>query len=483
MYSFWQEVPLGNFRTLLVGDMNNNGRAELYGQMKDYTSDYTDITVFEMNQAGKFDSVFSYDTTVIARTIYDVDKDGYKELLLIRNLDSVYPGNSYRFYQKKLPYNLADSLFFVFYPFGTVHQQNDNYFGDWDGDTFTDQIFITISANINVFEFKESIPNFDSVYQYDHSQLDVYYGGFSIGDFDQDSKTEFLAGSVHGKVLSIENCGDNCYAPNWQGMVETYNAYLCAETNDLDGNGKKEIWIGGDAFYSGQGITRITIFEANGNNSYQVVGRIDLLGIFSFDAGNIQVIDVDKDGKEDVLFGLDETVLILKFNGSTNHQIYEVFFYKINDWENNSYGYYGANLYNLIDDERDELLINMWDIKPNIGIKWFNWIYKPNFTVDVKEESNSIPTEYQLYPVYPNPFNPQTTIKFDIATTSFAKVKVYNILGKEITTLLEKELSPGSYSLSWEAKDNNGQLLPTGVYLIRFSADNYTKTIKTILMK
>ena len=59
------------------------------------------------------------------------------------------------------------------------------------------------------------------------------------------------------------------YAPNWQGMVETYNAYLCAETNDIDGNGKKEIWIGGDAFYSGQGITRITIFEANGDNSYQ----------------------------------------------------------------------------------------------------------------------------------------------------------------------------------------------------------------------
>lgn len=487
MYSYWQEVPLGNFRTLLVGDVNNNGRAELYGQMKDYTTDYTDIFAFEMNPQGKFNPVFSYDTTVIARTIYDVDKDGNKELLLIRNLDSIYPGNSYRFYQKTIPYNLADSLFFVFYPFGTVHQQNDNYFGDWDGDSFTDQIFITISANINVFEFKETIPNFDSVYQFDHSQLDVYYGGFSIGDFDQDGKTEFLAGSVHGKVLSIENCGDNCYAPNWEGMVETYNAYLCAETNDLDGNGKKEIWIGGDAFYSGQGITRITIFEANGNNSYQVVGRIDLLGIFSFDAGNIQVIDVDKDGKEEVLFGLDMTVLILKFNGSLNHQTYEVFFYKRHNWENNHMGYYGANLYNLIDDQRDELLINMWDIKPNIGIKWFNWIYKPNFTVDVKEESNLVPTEYQLYPVYPNPFNPQTTIKFDIAKTSFAKVKVYNILGKEIKTLLEKELSPGSYSLSWEARDSYGQLLPSGVYLIRFSAtggaDYYTKTIKSILMK
>jgi hypothetical protein len=487
MYSFWQEVPLGNFRTLLVGDVNNNGRAELYGQMKDYTTDYTDIYAFEMNPQGEFDQVFSYDTTVEALSIFDFDNDNSTDICIRRNNLNGLPGMIYRYYKKEFDSSLANNPFIEFAPNDSLFQQNDNYWGNWDGDNLCDLIYITPTFFINFYEYNSVIQNFDSVLVFPHGNLDLYYGGFSIGDFDQDSKTEFLAGSVHGKVLSIENCGDNCYAPNWEGMVETYNAYLCAETNDVDGNGKKEIWIGGDAFYSGQGITRITIFEASGNNSYQVVGRIDLLGIFSFDAGNIQVIDVDKDGKEEVLFGLDETVLILKFNGSTNLQTYEVFYYKENDWEHNNMGYYGANLYNLIDDQRDELLINMWDIIPNTGIRWFNWIYKPNFTVDVKEESNLFPTEYQLYSVYPNPFNPQTTIKFDIATTSFAKVKVYNILGKEITTLLEKEISPGSYSISWEARDSDGQLLPSGVYFIRFSAageaNNYTKTIKAILTK
>jgi len=493
MYSFWQEVPLGNFRTLLAGDVNNNGRAELYGQMKDYTSDYTDIRVLEMNSQGSFDLVYNYDSSNVAEVIFDIDKDNKNELRLMRNYISTVSDTGwkqYLFFSKQSDSTLAQNLSFIFQPRENNNsQQNDIYFGDWDGDINTDQIFIIpcCPGSIFFFEYDSISPNFNSVFQFNYEPIDLYYGGFSIGDFDQDSKTEFLAGSVHGKILSIENCGDNCYAPNWEGTVETYNAYLCAETNDIDGNGKKEIWIGGDAFYSGQGITRITIFEANGDNSYQVVGRIDLLGIFSFDAGNIQVIDVDKDGKEEVLFGLDMSVLILKFNGSLNHQTYEVFFYKRNDWENNNMGYYGANLYNLIDDQRDELLINMWDIIPNVGIKWFNWIYKPNFTVDVKEESNLVPTEYQIYPSYPNPFNPQTTIKFDIVRTSFAAIKVYNILGKEITTLLEKELSPGSYTINWEAKDSNGQLLPTGVYLIRFSAgggaDNYAKTIKTILMK
>ncbi len=493
-YKYWQEVPLGNFRTLLVGDVNNNALPELYGQMKDYTTDYTDIRAFEINFQNSFDLVYNYDSTNVAEIIFDIDKDNKNELRLMRNYVSAVSDTGwkqYLFFSKESDSTLAQNLSFIFQPQQNNNsQQNDIYFGNWDSDSNTDQIFVIpcCPGSIFFFEYNPSTPNFDPIYQYNYEPLDLYYGGFSIDDFDLDGKTEFLAGSVHGKVLSIENCGNDCYTPNWQGMVETYNAYLCAETNDIDGNGKKEIWIGGDAFYSGQGITRITIFEASGNNSYQAVGRIDLLGIFSFDAGNIQIIDVDKDGIEEVLFGLDMTVLILKFNGSLNHQSYEVFFFKQNDWENNNMGYYGANLYNLIDDGRDELLINMWDDPPDLGsIKWFNWVYKPDFTVNTENENNSLPNDYNVYPLYPNPFNPQTNLKFDISQNSFTTIKVYNTLGKEITTLLEKELSPGNYTISWEAKDSDGKLIPSGVYLIRFSvlgkAGNYTRTQKAILLK
>ena len=487
-YSYWQTVPLGNFRTLLVGDVNKNGRPELYGQMKDYWTDYTDIMAFEMNTNGKFESVFSYDSTVIAGNIYDIDKDGKEELRLVRNNTYNLPGKSFPFYKKGSDTSLSTVLSFIFAPGDTFSQQNDNYFGDWDGDQYTDQVFITLNQKINFFEYNPLLPNFDLVYELNYGPIDLYYGGFSIGDFDQDGKTEFLAGSVHGKVLSIENTGNNSSAPNWEGKVETYNAYLCAETNDLDGNGKKEIWIGGDAFYSGVSVTRITLFESDGNDSYQVVGKIDLVGIFSWDAGNIQVIDVDKDGKEEVLLGLDQTVIILKFNGSLNHQTYEVFYFKQNNWQNNNIGYYGANLYNLTGDGKDELLINCWDDPPGLGtIKWFNWIYKPNFVVSVNNEQNTLPKGFSLSSNYPNPFNPQTNIKFEISENSFVSIKVYNILGKEITTLVEKEQTPGSYQISWEAKDSEGRMLPSGVYLIRLTANgksvNYTKTVKAILLK
>ena len=129
--------------------------------------------------------------------------------------------------------------------------------------------------------------------------------------------------------------------------METYNAYLLTQTNDLDGNGKKEIWIGGDAFYKGVAKTRITILETNGNNSYQEVGRIDLIGVFSFDAGNMQVLDVDNDGKDEVMICIDGNVIILKFAGSKNDQKYNVFYIKQNNRPDISY--YGARMYDFKD--------------------------------------------------------------------------------------------------------------------------------------
>jgi len=266
-------------------------------------------------------------------------------------------------------------------------------------------------------------------------------------------------------------------------MVETYNAYLLEKTIDIDKNGKKEIWVGGDAFYPGIGaMTRITLFEADGNDSYTVVGRIDLIGVFSFFAFYIQSVDVDMDGTEEMMLCLDQTVVILKFNGSQNHHTYEVFYVKKNISETT--GYYGATMYDLNDDSKCEILINSFDDPPQQGvIRMFCSILRADYTVEVTEEPEKLPNEFQLFQNYPNPFNPYTTIRFDLPEYSEVSVRVYDILGKEITTLLKKEMSPGSYALSWEARGSNGQLLPSGVYLIRMSADKYTKTIKALFLK
>ncbi len=200
---------------------------------------------------------------------------------------------------------------------------------------------------------------------------------------------------------------------------------------------------------------------------------------------NIQAIDVDKDGVQEMMICIEQTVLILKFNGSQNHQTYELFYFKQNDLAlagRNSV-YYGATMYDLTNDGKEEIIINLDDVIENVGLRLFSFIYKPEFTIGLDTDPFPQPTDFHLYANYPNPFNPSTKINFDIPEYSNVSLKVYDLLGKEITTLLDKELSPGNYTIDWDAKDSNGKLLPSGVYLIRIVTDKYIKTIKAVLLK
>ncbi len=482
-YSFWQEVNVGisNTGVPVIGDINNNDKPEIYGRRKGYNdADFSNyIVVMEENNQSIFDSAYGYDSTVLVRSIYDIDKDGMKELHLLKIPDSSY---KYLFYKKTSDTTFATELSFVFNPWQTPNsQENNNFFGDWDGDEFTDQILIRdcCPPSVYIYEYNPSENNFDSIYQFDFSSIDLFYAGFGIGDFDQDGKTEFFAGSVHGKVLSIENTGNNSYSPNWQGTVETYNAYLLAETNDIDKNGKPEIWVGGDAYYNNLPITRITIFENNGNDNYEIVGRIDLIGIFSFYASNIQAIDLNKDGKDEIMLCIDETVIILKFTGSVNHQTYEAYYIKQNDiaLSGISSNYYGAAMYDVTGDNNEDIIIHLGEYIEGLGFKIMTFIYKSNLSTQVIEESAKL-NNFQLCQNYPNPFNPATTINYQLPQTGYVTLKIYDILGKEVATLVNEQKNSGRYSVNFDASK-----LASGVYIYRIKVNDYVSSKKMLLLK
>jgi len=86
--------------------------------------------------------------------------------------------------------------------------------------------------------------------------------------------------------------------------------------------------------------------------------------------------------------------------------------------------------------------------------------------------------DFTLNQNYPNPFNPSTRIAFSIPNSSFVTLKVFDILGNEISTLLNKELTSGSYEVEFVAKD-----VPSGVYFYSLTAGDFTKTLKMILSK
>ena len=102
-----------------------------------------------------------------------------------------------------------------------------------------------------------------------------------------------------------------------------------------------------------------------------------------------------------------------------------------------------------------------------------------NFTTGVTNiEPTSLPTVFELYQNYPNPFNPTTKIKFDIPKSSFVSLKVYDITGREVATLVNSDLEPQRYEVEW-----NGAQFASGVYFFRITAGDFVKVQKMILTK
>jgi hypothetical protein len=106
--------------------------------------------------------------------------------------------------------------------------------------------------------------------------------------------------------------------------------------------------------------------------------------------------------------------------------------------------------------------------------------YESSFAVPVGVENDLslFPEEYFLAQNFPNPFNPTTTIKYQIPELSFVTLKVYDVLGNEIKTLVYKEKPAGAYELTWYAEG-----LPSGVYYYRLQAGDFVETKKMVLMK
>ena len=93
-------------------------------------------------------------------------------------------------------------------------------------------------------------------------------------------------------------------------------------------------------------------------------------------------------------------------------------------------------------------------------------------------EQSGLPADYALDQNYPNPFNPATTISFSLPSKSFVSLKVFDALGRVVSTLVLEELPAGTYSRQWNAAD-----LPSGMYFYRLQAGTFTETKKLLLLR
>ena len=112
-----------------------------------------------------------------------------------------------------------------------------------------------------------------------------------------------------------------------------------------------------------------------------------------------------------------------------------------------------------------------------------NGMYSSNVLVSIKENPENIVSDFQLRQNYPNPFNPNTTIEYKIAESAPVTLKIYNIQGKEIATLVNSDHTPGNYSVSWNGQDRFGQPVASGAYIYQLKAGKHQVSKQMVLMR
>jgi len=102
----------------------------------------------------------------------------------------------------------------------------------------------------------------------------------------------------------------------------------------------------------------------------------------------------------------------------------------------------------------------------------------PSLPTSVDDQPIEIARTFQLQQNYPNPFNPSTVIKYAMSNRQYASLKVYNVLGNEVATLVNEVKEAGVYEIEFKAEG-----LPSGIYFYRLQAGNFAETKKLILLK
>jgi hypothetical protein len=167
------------------------------------------------------------------------------------------------------------------------------------------------------------------------------------------------------------------------------------------------------------------------------------------------------------------TCLIAMFVLTRGDTIYE-------RYQNNWYPHYHSpsGVYKYVDNKGLGNWVDHYAVGSNGGITFMC------VGEGVQKISSEIPNMFSLSQNYPNPFNPVTKIKFDVPLDSRLRgndnvtLKIYDVLGREITTLVNEKLSPGTYEIEWDASN-----YPSGVYFYKLITADYTETRKMVLVK
>ncbi|MBI2428326.1 MAG: T9SS type A sorting domain-containing protein [Ignavibacteriales bacterium] len=403
----------------------------------------------------------------------DIDGDGITDLMV----GSVHPTEGYNnfwFYKNigsnKEPFYLLQTKNFV--PMYDVGVRSSVSFADYDGNGDMDMGIASGDGTINIYlnTGTATQPSFSLVPTFQHT-LNAFFVTVTSGDVNNDGKPDLLTGEFSGVVryfqnTTVSNTISFVQTPFPLDTIDIGNSSAPCIA-DIDQDGIRDVLVGTSA-------GTLYFYKNTGTNSSPVYSFISST-FNSIDVGNDAmpfVADLDFNGRNDLLIGNGEgNIVRYEYNLLTQkYDSVNAFFGSINAKIN------ASPVMTDIDSDGD---LDLFVGNGKGGVYYF-----ANTTVNaVNGIETRVPFSIALQQNYPNPFNPGTTISFVLSQNSYVRLEIYDMLGRNIDILVEKNLQKGEHSVFW-----NATKFPSGTYFYRLSvlsnnSISVTQTRPMVLIK
>jgi hypothetical protein len=460
--------------TVSIGDVNHDGAMEIvvgsWNQLFVFDSQGNNIPGFPKNLG-----------TSVTATLYDLDKDGFLEI--------IYPSSNKNLYIFKY-----DGSSLIGWPQTLPEMPGSPAVADIDKDGEFEIVAGTFQGPVGPDPYKMYAweTNGNIINGFPVTLSGVIKSTPAIGDLDGDGSKEIV-------VISYDDTDiDSLYVFDAAGNIRTgfpvgvrYARLSSPALGDIEGDGNLEILVGG---FSNTNTEILYGFHQDGS----VIQNFPVLLNHPGTSGNINtspvICDIDGDTTtveivvktNDYIFALhNDTTTVIGFP------------YFIDD-ENQSGTYGPSPLVGDFDNNGDveyafasiagkiHYFNTQFPYNKNFGF-WNSYkhdmqnsgsILPIEIFTDINETNYATPAEFELMQNYPNPFNPTTSIKYAIGSRQFVSLKVYDVLGNEIATLVNEEKPAGIYEI--EFRGNN---ITSGIYFYTLSTGNFLSTKKMILLK
>jgi hypothetical protein len=472
-YTYWTEVPMSNSLgiPLIVDDIDNDGKADVYGTFKDFMSPDFEAHVHEVDSNGTVEFGYNYvPRPGVSRLTANVDRDSLREIIFS------FSGGVYD-YEQATSYSLPTQFRFR-------HERHQGrvdpgytgiYVGFLDDDNFTDLLYKGSepdSTNPNlaitkvyVAEYHPDSTNFVRVWSTIYvpgPQTGI--GGFAVDDFDGDGRKEFASCDLwSGQVFVTENVGNNDFATTWHDSTPFVNLYYVT-CGDVDDDDRPEFFVG--ATMSNGNWT--LVYEADSNDNYSLQFLFHLYAGGVLDSPVYLTRDVDGDSTLELVVFSGAYLHIFKARADND---YRLFFLKR---ESNRLS---VQFHDFDGNGISDFLVGKDELDSVGRFRRFANVYKGTTLVHVVEEQ-MIPTRVPLLENYPNPFNGSTTIQYSIPVTERVMIRIYDVLGGQVSELVSEIQSAGSHKTSWDATG-----FASGIYFCRLTGSSFTITRKFLLLR